>query len=69
MIFERRAQPFALAAAAAVILGLVTLPASPAALLALLIAAAGLRAFRAGVRGDWSVNADASLPLDSRHSA
>jgi tRNA A37 threonylcarbamoyltransferase TsaD len=30
---------------------------------AAMIAAAGLRAFRAGVRGDWSVNADASLPL------
>jgi N6-L-threonylcarbamoyladenine synthase len=30
---------------------------------AAMIAAAGLRAFRAGVRGDWGVNADASLPL------
>ena len=30
---------------------------------AAMIAAAGLRAFRAGVRGDWVVNADASLPL------
>src|SRR5687767_1918723 len=30
---------------------------------AAMIAAAGLRAFRAGVRGDWSVNAAASLPL------
>ena len=30
---------------------------------AAMIAAAGLRAFRAGARGDWSVNADASLPL------
>jgi N6-L-threonylcarbamoyladenine synthase len=30
---------------------------------AAMIAAAGLRAFRAGVRGDWAVNADASLPL------
>jgi hypothetical protein len=28
-----------------------------------MIAAAGLRAFHAGVRGDWGVNADASLPL------
>jgi hypothetical protein len=28
-----------------------------------MIAAAGLRAFRAGERGEWSVNADASLPL------
>ena len=32
---------------------------------AAMIAAAGLRAFRAGVRGDWGVNADASLPLMS----
>ena len=30
---------------------------------AAMIAAAGLRAFRAGERGEWSVNADASLPL------
>jgi len=30
---------------------------------AAMIAAAGLRAFRAGARGEWSVNADASLPL------
>ena len=30
---------------------------------AAMIAAAGLRAFRAGVRGEWAVNADASLPL------
>jgi N6-L-threonylcarbamoyladenine synthase len=30
---------------------------------AAMIAAAGLRAFRAGARGDWGVNADASLPL------
>ena len=30
---------------------------------AAMIAAAGLRAFRAGERGDWGVNADASLPL------
>ena len=30
---------------------------------AAMIAAAGLRAFRAGARGDWSVNADSSLPL------
>jgi N6-L-threonylcarbamoyladenine synthase len=30
---------------------------------AAMIAAAGLRAFRGGLRGDWSVNADASLPL------
>jgi len=30
---------------------------------AAMIAAAGLRAYRAGARGDWGVNADASLPL------
>jgi len=30
---------------------------------AAMIAAAGLRAFRAGERGDWGANADASLPL------
>jgi N6-L-threonylcarbamoyladenine synthase len=30
---------------------------------AAMIAAAGLRAFRAGARGEWAVNADASLPL------
>ena len=30
---------------------------------AAMIAAAGLRAFRAGVRGDFGINADASLPL------
>jgi N6-L-threonylcarbamoyladenine synthase len=30
---------------------------------AAMIAAAGLRAYRAGARGDWSVNADPSLPL------
>jgi tRNA A37 threonylcarbamoyltransferase TsaD len=30
---------------------------------AAMIAAAGLRAFRAGRRGAWDVNADASLPL------
>jgi N6-L-threonylcarbamoyladenine synthase len=30
---------------------------------AAMIAAAGLRAFRGGRRGDWNVNADASLPL------
>jgi N6-L-threonylcarbamoyladenine synthase len=30
---------------------------------AAMIAAAGLRAFRAGARGQWGVNADASLPL------
>jgi N6-L-threonylcarbamoyladenine synthase len=30
---------------------------------AAMIAAAGLRAFHAGVRGEWGVNADAALPL------
>jgi N6-L-threonylcarbamoyladenine synthase len=30
---------------------------------AAMIAAAGLRAYRAGVRGSWALNADASLPL------
>jgi N6-L-threonylcarbamoyladenine synthase len=33
---------------------------------AAMIGAAGLRRFRAGVRGDFELNADASLPLDGR---
>jgi len=36
---------------------------------AAMIAAAGLRAFRAGARGEWGVNADASLPLISHGPA
>jgi N6-L-threonylcarbamoyladenine synthase len=36
---------------------------------AAMIAAAGLRRFRAGVRGDFSMNADASLPLTTTTEA
>ena len=36
---------------------------------AAMIAAAGLRAFRAGRRGDWGVNADPSLPLGDAGAA